>query len=45
MWGAMAVIAALVLFLGVYPRAAYPLLDGATRCILNVLGGPAWAGR
>ena len=45
MWGAMAVIAVLVLFLGVYPRAAYPLLDSATRCILNVLGGPAWAGR
>ena len=29
----------MILTLGVYPRAAYPLLDNATRCILRVLGG------
>ena len=39
MWGAMAAIAVVVVTLGVYPKVAYPLLDNATKCILQVLGG------
>ncbi len=41
MWGAMAAIAAVVITLGVYPKVAYPLLDNAAKCILQVLGGVA----
>jgi hydrogenase-4 component F len=34
---AMVVLAGLALLIGVYPHALYPLLDGATRCVLQIM--------
>jgi formate hydrogenlyase subunit 3/multisubunit Na+/H+ antiporter MnhD subunit len=34
---AMIVLAGLALLIGVYPHVLYPLLDGATRCVLQIM--------
>jgi hydrogenase-4 component F len=39
MWAGMIVLAGLTLLFGVYPQVLYPILDGATRCILHVMPG------
>jgi len=39
MWGGMLVIALVVLAFGLYPKILYPILDKATVCILEILGG------
>lgn len=38
MWAGMLFLAGLALLIGVFPSVTYPLVDSATRCVLQIMG-------